>query len=210
MSFRCALLLVLGGGAVAAQPTPTPGPAVEGHVTSGDAPIPFATVLVEGTSLGAAADADGRYRLVLPRAGTYVLRVSAVGFEPATRAVGVGAGATARADFDLAAATYDAGTVVVTGTMQQVGLRESPVRVEVLPARFLEAVPTVNVMDQIERVNGLYQQVDCGVCYTNNVRINGIEGPNTAVLIDGMPIMSSLATVYGLNGISPMLIKQVE
>ena len=65
-------------------------------------------------------------------------------------------------------------------------------------------------MDSVERVNGLYQQVDCGVCNTNNIRINGIDGPNTAVLIDGMPVMSSLATVYGLNGISPILIRQVE
>ncbi|MEX2467234.1 MAG: TonB-dependent receptor, partial [Gemmatimonadota bacterium] len=50
----------------------------------------------------------------------------------------------------------------------------------------------------------------CGVCYTNNIRINGMEGPYTAVLIDGMPLMSSLASVYGLNGINPALIEQIE
>jgi len=48
------------------------------------------------------------------------------------------------------------------------------------------------------------------VCYTNNIRINGMEGPYTAVLIDGMPLMSSLASVYGLNGINPALIEQIE
>ncbi|MEM1043283.1 MAG: TonB-dependent receptor [Bacteroidota bacterium] len=185
-------------------------PAVEGRVTSGGEPVVLATVQVAGTVLGTAADADGRFRLTLPAAGTYTLSVSAVGFEPAEEAVTVVTGDTAQLDVVLEAATYEAGAVVVTGTMQEVGLRESPVRVEVLPARFLETVPSANVMDAVERVNGLYQQIDCGVCYTNNIRINGIEGPNTAVLIDGMPVMSSLATVYGLNGISPMLIRQVE
>ncbi len=73
----------------------------------------------------------------------------------------------------------------MTGTLQEMAVRESPVRIDVLPTRFLEMVPSSNVMDAIERVNGLYQQIDCGVCYTNNIRINGIDGPNTAVLIDG-------------------------
>jgi outer membrane receptor for ferrienterochelin and colicins len=198
------LLLFLVGGFAAAQP------AIEGRVTSDSEPVPFATVRVIGTTIGTAAGADGAYRLVLPRPGSYTLTVSAAGFEGTEEAVTVASSAAVRFDVDLAATTYESSAIVVTGTMQQVGVRESPVRVEVLPARFLETVPTVNVMDQIERVNGLYQQIDCGVCYTNNIRINGIEGPNTAVLIDGMPIMSSLAAVYGLNGISPMLIKQVE
>ncbi|MDT0630684.1 TonB-dependent receptor [Rubrivirga litoralis] len=159
---------------------------------------------------GAAADADGRFRLRLPGPGTFTVSVSAVGYAPVQRRVTAGAGETIRLDVDLDAATYEAGAVVVTGTLEQMAVRDSPVKVEVVPARFLETTPSANVMDAVERVNGLYQQIDCGVCYTNNIRINGIDGPNTAVLIDGMPVMSSLATVYGLNGISPMLIKQVE
>jgi outer membrane receptor for ferrienterochelin and colicins len=59
-------------------------------------------------------------------------------------------------------------------------------------------------------VNGLSNQVECGVCYTNSIRINGMEGPYTSVLIDGMPLMSALASVYGLNGINPALLERVE
>jgi outer membrane receptor for ferrienterochelin and colicins len=65
-------------------------------------------------------------------------------------------------------------------------------------------------MDNISFLPGLTQQVDCGVCFTNNIRINGMEGPYTAVLIDGTPMMSALATVYGLNSIDPSLIEQIE
>ena len=201
---RLLLLLVLATTATASAQ-----PVVEGQVTSEGAPVPLATVRLAGTTLGTAADAHGHFRLVLPEPGAFTLFVSAVGYASAERA-GTAAGETVRVDLELDPATYEAGAVVVTGTMQQVGVRESPVKVDVVPARFLETTPSTNVMDAVERVNGLYQQIDCGVCYTNNIRINGIEGPNTAVLIDGMPVMSSLATVYGLNGISPILIKQVE
>ena len=191
-------------------PTVAAAQTVEGTVTSGGEAVPLATIRLVGTTLGTAADIDGRFRLALPAPGTHTVAVSAVGFEPAEHVVTAAEGETLRLDVVLEVATYEAGVVVVTGTMQQIGVRESPVKVDVLPSRFLETVPSANVMDAVERVNGLYQQIDCGVCYTNNIRINGIEGPNTAVLIDGMPVMSSLATVYGLNGISPMLIRQVE
>ncbi|MEM6336169.1 MAG: TonB-dependent receptor, partial [Bacteroidota bacterium] len=168
------------------------------------------TVQAIGTNGGTAADADGRYELDLPGPGTFTLRFSAVGYSAVENVFDVEAGETVVLDVALDVATLDAGAIVVTGTLEDMGVRESPVKVDVVPAKFLETTPSANVMDAVERVNGLYQQIDCGVCYTNNIRINGIDGPNTAVLIDGMPVMSSLATVYGLNGISPMLIRQVE
>ncbi len=203
---RFQLLLVTA----AALATSVSAQTVEGTVTSGGETVPFATVRVADTAVGAAADADGRYRLRVPAPGAVAVVVSAVGFQPVTRDVTVAAGQTVRLDIALDAATYESGAVVVTGTLAQMAVRDSPVKVDVVPARFLETTPSANVMDAVERVNGLYQQIDCGVCYTNNIRINGIDGPNTAVLIDGMPVMSSLATVYGLNGISPILIRQVE
>ena len=183
---------------------------VEGTVTSGGEAVPLATVRLAGTALGTATDANGHFRLELPAPGAHTVSVSSVGYEPAQRLIMAAKGETVWLDVALEVATYEAGVVVVTGTMQQIGMRESPVKVDVLPARFLENIPSVNVMDAIAHVNGLYQQIDCGVCYTNNIRINGIDGPNTAILIDGMPVMSSLATAYGLNGISPILIRQIE
>lgn len=197
------LALVLSAVSAAAQ-------TVEGTVTSGGEPVPFASVRIVGSASGTAADADGRFRLRLPSPGPVVLDISALGYAAQRRTVTVGADATVRLDVVLTASDLDADAVVVTGTMDRVGVRASPVKVEVLPARFLESVPSVNVLDALARVNGLAQQIDCGVCYTSSLRIHGMDGPYTAVLIDGMPVMSSLAAVYGLQGISPMLIRQVE
>ena len=187
-----------------------PAQVIEGEVTSAGEAVPLANVRLSGTPHGTAADAAGRFRLELPAPGTYTVAVSAIGYEPAELEVTATREESVRLIVVLNAAIYEAGLAVVTGTMQELGQRESPVKVDVLPARFLEAIPSANIMDAMDRVNGLYQQIDCGVCYTNNIRINGIEGPNTAVLIDGMPVMSSLAATYGLNGISPILVRQIE
>ena len=183
---------------------------IDGEITSAGQPVPLATVQIEATSVGTAADLRGRFQLELSEGGVFTLVISAVGFSTTQKRVTVETGQTVRVEIQLEESIYEAGAVVVTGTLREIGVKDSPVKVDVLPAAFLQSTPSANFMDAIERVNGLYQQIDCGVCYTNNIRINGIEGPNTAVLVDGMPIMSSLASVYGLNGISPMLIKQVE
>src|SRR5690606_8200620 len=89
-------------------------------------------------------------------------------------------------------------------------ITESPIKVQVITSQFLERNITNNLMESVRAINGLTQQIDCGVCYTNNIRINGMEGPYTAVLIDGIPILGALASVYGLNGINPALIEQLE
>ncbi|MEL6445175.1 MAG: TonB-dependent receptor [Bacteroidota bacterium] len=184
---------------------------IEGRVTDADGEaVPFASIGVRGTALGAAADLDGRFEIDGVPAGTVDLTASAVGFAAQTQAVTVTSGGRATVAFELTATVSQTETVVVTGTMQETFVRDSPVKVDVVSPRYLEKIPTANIMEVLENVNGLYQQVDCAVCGTNNLRINGMDGPYTAVLIDGMPIMSSLATVYGLNGISPSLIQQVE
>lgn len=118
---------------------------------------------------------------------------------------------TTTVDITLENAVLANEELVVTGTMREQYVKDSPVKVSVVNAERLQrGKASSNLMDLIGSVNGLTTQLNCGVCGTNAIRINGVEGPNTAVLIDGMPIMGALASVYGLNGISPSTIDQVE
>jgi outer membrane receptor for ferrienterochelin and colicins len=94
--------------------------------------------------------------------------------------------------------------------MKEIYLKDSPVKVEVISAAFLRTNPTNNVIEAIQTVNGVQEQINCGVCGTNDIHINGLEGPYTLVLIDGMPIMSALASVYGFNGIPTTLVERIE
>lgn len=183
---------------------------LSGSVFSGDHPVPFANVGVRGTAIGTASDIEGRFEIDQLQAGTHTLVVSAVGFVTIEQVIDLHDGEPLVLFFDLEEAVVPMGDVVVTGTLIETYVKDSPVKVDVVSPHYLEKIPTANIMEVLENVNGLYQQIDCAVCGTNNIRINGMDGPYTAVLIDGMPIMSSLATVYGLNGISPALIQQVE
>lgn len=206
-------LALLTAGVATATPEPAAGQAphtLEGRVVEeADRPVPYARVTVSGSQQGVLADAAGRFRLGGLGSGPITLLVSSQGYAAREVAAEVGESGgflTVRLTPDPLAIA----PLTVTGTMKAATVAASPVKVSVVPQAVLQRNATNNLVETISYVNGLYQQVDCGVCYTNNLRINGMEGPYTAVLIDGMPIMSSLASVYGLNGINPALIEQVE
>ena len=99
---------------------------------------------------------------------------------------------------------------MISGTKKPVLRSESLVPVEVYTPAFLKKNPTSNVFEALQIVNGVRPQVNCSVCNTGDIHINGLEGPYTFVLIDGMPIVSGLSTVYGLSGIPNSLIERVE
>ncbi len=183
---------------------------IEGTVTSGGEPVPGASVQVHGTTQGAAAGDDGTYRITDLAPGTYELVASAVGFSKAERSVTVEEGETLRVDFTLEETVLQGEELVVTGTLEETRVKDSPVKVTVVSSRHLQKRASSNLMDAIGTINGLSQQLNCGVCYTNAIRINGMEGEHTAVLVDGMPLLGALASVYGLNGINPTLIDRVE
>ncbi len=100
--------------------------------------------------------------------------------------------------------------VVVSGTLRNVSKLNSTVPIELYKADFFRANPTASIFEAIENINGIRGQLNCNVCNTGDIRINGQEGANTMVLIDGLPIVSGLSTVYGLSGIPQSLIQQIE
>lgn len=100
--------------------------------------------------------------------------------------------------------------VVVSGTLKEMRRSDSPVPVEILSPKLFQKNPTPSLFEAVGMINGVQPQLNCNVCNTGDIHINGMEGPYTMILIDGMPIVSSLATVYGLSGIPNSLVERIE
>ncbi len=100
--------------------------------------------------------------------------------------------------------------VVVTSSRKDIKKSDSPIPTEIISPKLFQKNPTPTLFDAIGMVNGVRPQINCNVCNTGDIHINGMEGPYTTVLIDGMPIVSGLSTVYGLSGIPNSLIDRVE
>lgn len=171
-------------------------------------PIENATVSIDGTKVAISTDNAGQFSLHIPT-GKTKLAVRAVGFLTIKK--------------DIVAADYQNGIeillendnrnleeVVVSGTLKQVSKLDSPIPVEVFTSKFFQANPAPTIFESLQNINGVRPQINCSVCNTGDIHINGLEGPYTMVLIDGLPIVSGLSTVYGLNGIPQALIERVE
>ncbi|WKZ67222.1 MAG: TonB-dependent receptor [Flavobacteriales bacterium] len=180
---------------------------VRGTVRGPEGPVPFASIALEGRSRGTAADAQGRFMLEALPCGPVRLAVSAVGYR--RRSLTVQA-ADEAAVIVLEPAAAELEEVVVSGTMAPVSRDASPVPVEVITPALFRKNPGPALLDAVGMVNGVRPQLNCSVCNTGDIHINGMEGPYTLVLIDGMPIVSGLSTVYGLSGIPTSLIERVE
>lgn len=155
-------------------------------------------------------DSAGFYRITQIPFGRYRLQFSGVGFEPITTNIHINSEIPLQINQEMVPLLYASDEVVVTGTMKEISRSESPVPVELFTPKLFRKNPTSCLFESIGMVNGVKPQINCNVCNTGDIHINGMEGPYTLVLIDGMPIVSALASVYGLSGIPNSLVERIE
>lgn len=181
---------------------------ISGYVKSEGEPIPYASISIDD-STKTLTDIKGKYSLHIPE-GKHKITAQMIGFYPSKQTLTLSSGENRTLDFELEEQNYQLDEVVISATLKPVSKSKSPVSVEVYTPTFFKKNPTPNIFDALQNVNGVRPQLNCAVCNTGDIHINGLEGPYTMVLIDGMPIVSSLSTVYGLSGIPNSLIERIE
>jgi outer membrane receptor for ferrienterochelin and colicins len=168
-----------------------------------------ASIYIQELNTGTTADTAGNYILNNIPSGTYTLKISYVA-HPTITERNIRIYQNIKKDFTIKQSDNALNEVVVTGTMREVSKLDSPVPVDIITAKFLYKNPVSSIFEGLSYVNGVRPQLNCNVCNTGDIHINGLEGPYTMVLIDGMPMVSGLSTVYGLSGIPNSLIDRVE
>ena len=197
------LLLLIATGNINAQTAN-----LMGTVDNGSRPIEAATVKLTGGK-STICDSNGRFIFNDLPAGTYKARITAVGYKQFTKSFTL-----SRNNLEVAIHLENDSSlieeVVISGTMKAVSKTASPIPVEVYTPTYFKKNPAPNIFESLQMVNGVQPQLNCNVCNTGDIHINGMEGPYTMILIDGMPIVSSLSTVYGLAGIPNSMVKRIE
>jgi len=183
---------------------------IKGVAKSKKEVIPFANVGIVGTTIGVAANEKGYFEIKGLEDGKYTVQISAVGFKNYRKQVEIVNGSTVNFSSDMESTSTSIDEVVITGTLKETSIMESAVPIEVYKPIYFRKNPTPSLFQSLQIVNGVRPQINCSVCNTGDVHINGMEGPYTMVTIDGMPVIGGLASVYGLNGIPNSMIAQME
>lgn len=184
---------------------------ITGKVISNGEPVPYANVMVKGTTIGIAADKSGNYTLTGIPSGSRVVEVRAMGYGSMRKTVDVREGQTAELNFNLSTKALRGNEIVVTGSRDEVLRKESPVIVSTVTAEELtEVVQAATVSEGLNFATGLRMENDCQNCGFNQLRMNGLEGPYSQILINGRAVFSAVAGVYGLELIPTNMIERIE
>ena len=171
--------------------------------------LSYVNVYIQNTKFGTSSNDEGYYQIKNIPSGTYKIVVSSLGYKTKTIEITFNKDEKIIQNFSLVS-DNSLDEIVVSGNLKPVSKSASSVPVDVYSKSFLKKNPTPSIFESLQNVNGVRPQLNCNVCNTGDIHINGLEGPYTFVLIDGMPIVSGLSTVYGLTGIPQALIQRVE
>jgi outer membrane receptor for ferrienterochelin and colicins len=183
---------------------------IKGIITDGAGPVPAATIVISPLNKSLVADSDGNYVIEGLPYGNYDITISAIGLKTLSKKVIVNNPVPVIVNITLQDDTQALEEVVITGTMKEVSRSNSPIPVEIITPKLFRKNPTPSLFEAVGMINGVQPQLNCNVCNTGDIHINGMEGPYTMILIDGMPIVSSLSTVYGLSGIPNSIVERIE
>lgn len=206
--FLCAMIFMVASSAFSAASHAH----IHGHVTdaeTGDA-LPYMNVEIKGTTIGTSTDISGHYELFNIPVGDVVVELQNVGFKTVTKKLYVSDEEVIEADFALQVEVVALDGVVVSANNSVTAKVEAPSVVAVMDTRLLECTHSSNVSQGLSYQPGVRVESSCQNCATPQVRINGLDGHYTQILMDSKPIFSSLMGPDVLDLFPTAMIDRVE
>ncbi|WP_245911930.1 TonB-dependent receptor [Flagellimonas meridianipacifica] len=182
---------------------------ISGTVSSNGEPIPFVSVFVKGKNIGTTTDVDGTYQLQIAE-GEIILVAQSQGYRSQNKELTISQRSSLTVDFTLIEDVLGLDEVVISATRNRVERRSAPVVVSSLKPRLLTATQSITVAEGLNFAPGVRVETNCQNCGFTQVRLNGLDGAYTQILLNSRPIFTSLLGVYGLEQIPTNIIERVE
>lgn len=173
--------------------------------------LPYVNVIVAGTTIGTTTDSTGHYILNdVPEDEEFTVEVSTLGYNTVTRTLKVSQGEPIEIDFALTEQQLSLDAVVVSANRNVTTRREAPSLVSVLDHRLFEVTTSPTIAEGLSFQSGVRVENNCQNCGFTQVRLNGLDGHYSQILIDSRPVFSALAGVYGLEHLPSNMIERIE
>ena len=185
---------------------------IAGHVLDAHTKehLSFVNVQVEGTALGCLTDESGHFYLKNLPEGELTIVFSMMGYETEKRTVTLRRDTLIEMNVAIAETSFMIDNVVVTANKYETKQREVATIVNVIPPLIIESTTSNSMADVLNFQTGLRVEETCSNCGVPQIRINGLEGQYTQILMDSRPIFSSLASVYGLEQLPAGMVDRIE
>jgi outer membrane receptor for ferrienterochelin and colicins len=203
MNTKFCLFFILIYSAVFSQTTE-----IKGTISHGNHPESFVNVYIKNSSKGTISNEKGFYSIKIAQ-GSYVLVIQSIGFKTIEKEITVG-DTILTLNFSLKDDPLGLDQVVVSATKTELNRREAPILVTVTTAESLKNVQATTLFEGLSFQPGLRTEVNCQNCGFSQIRINGLDGAYSQILVNSRPVFGSLNGIYGLEQIPTNMIKQIE
>lgn len=183
---------------------------IVGDVQSEGEHVPFINVTIDGTTIGTSTDATGHFQLVDLPVGELTVRVSGFGYQSVSQSVKTEANKTVEIKFVVKEDPLNLQALVVTADRNQTNRAEAPVVVSSISPQLMVQTQSVNIAEGLSFSPGLRTETNCQSCGFTQLRMNGMEGAYTQILLNSRPVFSGLAGVYGLELIPTNMVERME
>jgi outer membrane receptor for ferrienterochelin and colicins len=176
----------------------------------GAAPIPDAQVSSGAVSV--LTDERGEATLELPE-GEQTVRIVRNGFLPAERTATVRPDESAILDVQLERAATPTEVTTVFATRSDTIVEDQPTRIETVPEEEIEENATTapgNLSTLLAELAGVQVQTTSASLGAAALRLQGLPGRYTQVLLDGLPVFGEAPDGFGLLQVPPLDLAQVE
>ena len=172
--------------------------------------LPYISILLKGTTLGTTTDATGHYFLKNLPEGTFTLQMRYLGYKTIEKEVELKGKMTLEIDFEAETDVSTLDEVVVSANRNETTRRLAPTLINVVTAKMFEVTNSCTLADGLNFQPGVRVETNCQNCGFTQVRLNGLDGPYTQILIDSRSVFSALTGVYGLEMVPANMIERVE
>ena len=183
---------------------------IVGHVVSAGEHIPFVNITIKGTTIGTLTDRTGHFHLVNVPPGQITVVASFVGYVPQEITVLAERDKTIEIKFDLEHDILGLEEVVISGSRAVQKRTESSLIVNTISPKIFARAQAITLSEGLGFTSGVRMETNCSNCGFTQVRMNGLDGAYSQILINSRPIFSGLAGVYGLELIPVSMIEKVE
>ena len=172
--------------------------------------LPYIVVMLKGTTMGVATESTGHYMMRNVPEGTFTVEVSSIGYKTQTREISIRKGRSYEVNFSLEEDLVQIDGIIVSATRSETTRRMSPTLVNVVGMDTYNRTNATTVAQGLSFQPGVRVENNCQNCGFQQVRINGLDGQYTQILIDSRPIFSALAGVYGIEQLPANMVDRVE
>ncbi|MDR7131246.1 outer membrane receptor for ferrienterochelin and colicins [Algoriphagus sp. 4150] len=183
---------------------------LKGKIISRGNPVPFANVFVDGTSIGTTATIDGEFTLEKIPVGKQIIHFRLIGYQTKKLTLQVKPGQNDYLEVNLLEDNLDLGETVVSATRYDLDRSQAPVVVNVLSNKIFKATQSISISEGLNYQPGVRMETNCQNCGFTQVRMNGLEGAYSQILVNSRAVFSALNSVYGLDQIPTNMVERIE